>query len=140
MTRTRADDDASIARLDAAVSAALSVVGPDATSQLAVLSSLSALAAALPADGVVRGLVVESIAARQAAFVDFHERQLAAVASSSAAAAAIAATFDEAIAFTVGVTGDGEAAATLRARRARALAGDGPPRPFFARFLEHQRR
>jgi hypothetical protein len=139
MTTTRAaNDDASIARLDAAVSAALSVVGPEASSQLAVLSALTALAAALPDDGVLRGLVERSHAERQAAFVAFHERRLAAL--SSASVAEIAAAFDEAIAFTVGVVGEGDAAAALRMRKARALAGDGPPRPFFARFLEHQRR
>lgn len=138
MTTTRAADDASIARLDAAASAALSVVGKDATSQLAVLAALAALASALPDDGVLRGLVTQSLAERQAAFVAFHERRLSAL--SSASAAEIAAAFDEAIAFTVGVVGDGDAAAVLRSRKARALAGDGPPRPFFARFLEHQRR
>lgn len=135
-TPRAASDDASIARLDAAVSAALSVVGKDATSQLAVLSALSALSAALPEDGVLRGLVDVTRAERQAAFVAFHERQLAAAASTTA----VAAAFDEAIAFTVGVVGDGGDAAALRARKTRALAGDGPPRPFFARFLEHQRR
>jgi hypothetical protein len=141
MTTTRAaSDDASIDRLDAAVSAALSVVGKDATSQLAVLSALSALSAALPEDGVLRGLVDGSHAERQAAFVAFHERQLAAATSGTSSPDAIAATFDEAIGFTIGVDGDGDAAAALRSRKARALAGDGPPRPFFARFLEHQRR
>jgi hypothetical protein len=138
MAKSRTADDASIARLDAAASAALSVVEKDATSQLAVLSALAALAAALPDDGVLRGLVLQSHAERQAAFVAFHERRLAAL--SSASTAEIAAAFDEAIAFTVGVVGDGDAAAVLRRRKARALAGDGPPRPFFARFLEHQRR
>lgn len=140
MTTTRAaSDDASIARLDAAVSAALSVVGPEASSQLAVLSALTTLAAALPDDGVLRGLVEQCRAERQTAFVAFHERQLAAL-TPTTSAAAMTAVFDEALAFTIGVDGDGAAAAALRARRARALAGDGPPRPFFARFLEHQRR
>lgn len=136
MSTTGADDDASIARHDAAASAALSVVGPDAASQLAVLSALAALAAALPEAGVLRGQVEVSHAERQAAFVAFHERQIAAAAN----ARGIVAAFDAAIAFTVGVAGDGGAAEALRARRARALAGEAPPRPFFARFLEHQKR
>jgi len=137
--RAAASDDASISRLDAAASAALSVVGKDATSQLAALTALERLSAALPGDGVLRGLVDGSRHERQAAFVAFHERQLAAVTSTATDPTVIAAAFDEAIAFSVGVAGEGEAAA-LRARRARALAGEVVPRPFFARFLEHQRR
>jgi hypothetical protein len=138
MPKRAADDDAAIARLDAAASAALSVVGTDATSQLAVLRALEHLSAALPAGGLVRGLVDVSRRERQVAFVEFHERQLAAAAATDPTG--VAAAFDEAIAFTIGVDGEGDGADALRIRKARALAGDGPPRPFFARFLEHQRR
>jgi hypothetical protein len=137
---THAGDDTSIARLDAAAAAALSAVGKDATSQLAVLRALEELSAALPAEGIMRGLVDVSRHERQVAFVAFHERQLTAVTFTATPPAAIAAAFDEAIAFTVGVDGEGESTAALRARRVRVLAGDDPPRPFFARFLEHQRR
>ena len=137
---TGADDDAAIARLDAAASAALSVVGKDATSQLAVLRTLQDLSSALPAEGIMRGLVDGSRHERLVAFVTFHERQLAAMASTATPSAVIAAAFDEAIAFTIGVEGEGDGAAALRDRKARALAGDELPRPFFARFLEHPRR
>jgi hypothetical protein len=129
-------------------------VGKDATSQLAALGALQRLAGALPPDGVARGLVEGSVRERQAAFSAFHERRLA-----SADGADLTAALHEAIAFTVGVAGDGVEAAALRRRLASvgppgspsptppsssspssSDLPDGPPLPFFARFLERQER
>lgn len=144
------DPDGLVGSADRAASEALAVVGKDATSQLAALSALQRLAGALPADGVARGLVEGSLRERQAAFSAFHERRLA-----SADGADLTAALHEAIAFTVGVAGDGSEAAALRQRLASvgapgspsptptpptAALPDGPPRPFFARFLERQER
>jgi hypothetical protein len=121
-------------------------VGKDATSQLAALSALQRLAGALPPDGVARGLVEGSLRERQAAFSAFHERRLA----SSNGGDDLTAALHEAIAFTVGVAGDGVEAAALRHRLAApgsptptpptATLPDGPTGPFFARFLERQER
>jgi hypothetical protein len=138
------DPDGLVGSADRAASKALAVVGKDATSQLAALSALQRLAAALPADGIARGLVERSLGERQAAFTAFHERRLAAADGTDNLAEAL----HEAIAFTVGLAGDGIEAAALRHRLAAVGAPgspsptppDGLPRPFFARFLERQER
>lgn len=127
--------------VDRAAAAALAAVDGTAKAQLAVLAALSDVADASPDDGVVQNLVVQFREARRAAFVRFHERTLKDDAH-VLDADALAAAYDEAIAFTVGVAGDGEEAAALRRQKAVAVAAvdRGPPVPFFARFLDGQRR
>jgi hypothetical protein len=162
-SRRGSGDDARIARLDAAASAALSSVGADAASQLSALSALSTLSASLPEDGLLRELVLGFARERRAAFVAFHEASLGRAtseseSSSSSGSPSTASAFAEALAFTIGLEGDGEAAAALRALRdhnqpstpgaapsdpsssSSRVASGGLPRPFFARFLAHQER
>jgi hypothetical protein len=146
-----ADPEGLVGSADRAASEALAIVGKDATSQLAALSALQRLADALPADGVARGLVEGSLRERQGAFSAFHERRLTAAAGTDDLSAAL----HEAIAFTVGVAGDGLEAAALRHRLASVGSPGSPsptappssspsssdqPLPFFARFLERQER
>jgi hypothetical protein len=160
MGSQRRSPDAHIAQLDGAASVALAAVGPDAASQLTALSALSALSASLPEDGLLRELVLAFAHERRAAFVAFHEaslRRATSESSSSSPSDTTASAFAEALAFTIGLEGDGEAAAALRALRDHGQApprgsavsdasSSSPsvsaalPRPFFARFLAHQER
>jgi len=125
---------------DRAAAQALAEVNASARSQLRVLSLLQAVVEATPDDGVLRGLAAQFREDRRAAFVRFHERILRNE-RGDLDGRALEDAFDEAIAFTVGVEGDGEEAAALRKAKAEAVvAPSKQPVPFFARFLEGQRR
>ena len=119
---------------DRAAAAALAEVNASARSQLRVLQALQDLVDACSDDGVVRGVIAAFREERQAAFVRFHERTLN---DDSLDDDARAAAWDEAIEFTAGVGGDVDG---MRQKKAVALAAGKPAVPFFARFLEHQKR
>ncbi|MDP2344927.1 MAG: hypothetical protein Q8O67_28535 [Deltaproteobacteria bacterium] len=124
---------------DQEAAAALSSVDETATTQLRVLATLQAVVDVAAADGLVRDLVVRFREDRLAAFVRFHERTLDNGAG-DLWGPSLERAWDEAIAFTIGVAGDGVEAEGLRQRKQRALSSGKPPRPFFARFLEQQKR
>ena len=129
----------SIHRADREAAAALAEVDGTAVKQLRVLQALQSLVDASDDEGLLQGVIAQFHAERQAAFVDFHERRLRND-DAGLDADGFAAAWDEAIAFTVGVFGDGEEAAAMRRRKQESLAAGRPPVPFFARFLEGQQR
>ena len=115
---------------DRSAAQALSAVDETAASQLRALQALQAVVDAAADDGLIASLIQRFREERRQAFVAFHERALEAAVGERA--------YDEAIAFTIGLVGDGPEAAALRKRKQEASSG--PARPFFARFLEHQKR
>lgn len=128
-----------IHRADREAAAALAEVDGTAVRQLRVLDALQALVAACDDEGLVRGVIAQFLAERQAAFVAFHERVLRNE-DGALDEVRFAAAWDEAIDFTVGVFGEGEEAMAMRRRKQESLAAGRPPVPFFARFLEGQQR
>ena len=86
----------------------------------------------------MRDLVIRFREDRRAAFVRFHERTLDDV-NGDLRGPSLDRAYDEAIAFTIGVAGDGPEAASMRKRKQES-SSSAAPRPFFARFLEQQRR
>jgi hypothetical protein len=133
---------------DRHAAAALAAVDAGAASQLRVLRALQALVDAAAKDGVIHGVMSAFLADRRAAFVRFHERTLQNE-RGSLDDDALARAWGEALAFTIGVAGAGPEAAALRAQqgkpRASSSSSSSPssssaPLPFFARFLEHQKR
>lgn len=121
---------------DRAAAVALAEVNATAKAQLRVLRKLQELVDACPSDGVVRGAMAAFREERQAAFVRFHERTLKNE-DGAKDDDALAAAWDEAIEFTAGVGGDVD---DMKKRKAQALSASRPAVPFFARFLEHQKR
>lgn len=131
---------------DRNAASALAVVDEDPATQIAALRALEALAHACTTSGA-------SILAREAArLLDerkdtmraFHlervEHAMARVALAGARDEALR-VLDAAIVVIGDIDGDGGALRTLRARRDDVKAGlPGKPRPFFARYLEHQKR
>ena len=128
-----------IHRADREAAAALAEVDDTAVTQLRVLQTLQALVDACDDQGLVQGVTMRFLAERQAAFVAFHERVLRNE-DGALDEFHFAAAWDEAIAFTVGVFGEGEEAVAMRRRKQESLASGRPPVPFFARFLEGQQR
>ncbi len=124
---------------DRAAAHALAQVDETAATQLRALAALQSVVDGADDDGLVRALVARFREERLAAFVRSHERAVG-NAHGELWGATLERAFDEAIAFTVGVVGDGPEAAVLRERKARALSTGRAVRPFFARFLEHQKR
>jgi hypothetical protein len=124
---------------DQAAASALSTVDETAATQLRVLATLQAVVDAAADDGLIRDLVVRFREERRAAFVRFHERTLDNGAG-DLQGPSLERAYDEAIAFTIGLAGDGVEARALRERKQQALSSSAPPRPFFARFLEQQKR
>ena len=124
-----------VADLDRRANEALAAVDTSAASQLAVLEVLSQLEAAVDDDGILRGLIAHFRAERQAAFVRHHERNLA-------AATADDDTLEEARRFTIGIGGRPEDVVLPSAPSSAPGPAPAatPPMPFFARFLERQRR
>jgi hypothetical protein len=146
----------SIGALDRAAADALAAVDESVASQLRALAALSALAAAAQAaqkkrTSVVAAEVLRLLDERRDAFRRFHldrvERavDLVRLRGESERPAALAVV-DDAIAFVSAAGGDasGEASGELRGLRVRksslAAGGAGKAVPFFARFLEHQKR
>ncbi len=141
-----------LAQADREAAEALAKVDASAASQLRVLQALQQLIELAGPDGVVGAAVARFREDRHVAFVRFHERTLASADNGDLDDDARAYAYDEAVAYTVGVAGDGVEAAALRERRGRpgserhqvpvttGGAAEAAAVPFFARFLEHQKR
>ncbi len=121
---------------DRAAATALAEVNASARAQLRVLATLQDLVDSAPDDGVVRGVIAAFREERRAAFVRFHERTLKNE-DGALDDGGLGAAWNEAIEFTAGVGGD---VGAMQQRKAQALSAAKPAVPFFARFLEHQKR
>jgi hypothetical protein len=124
----------------------LDEVTDDAASQLGVLRALDDLVDTLPADGVLAELVKRERATRAGAF---RARQLALVDEAIArrdrqgprAHEGVVKALERALTVLEGTEGETGQVRTLRLQLDDARRGfDGRPRPFFARFLDSQRR
>ena len=134
--------------LDRAAAWALATVDHTAASQLRALAALQAVVDIADDDGLISGFFLQFRDERQQAFVRFHERILKNE-DHALHGAALQSAWDEALAFTRGVAGEGVETAALAARQQVALSSslsfgaqvpEAPALPFFARFLEQQKR